>query len=1249
MLVAISPLSAQDWFRQRTYNDQAAPVTMDVASRTRDLIEKAATVSPLPPTPQVFAATGLPLAIPDAPNTTGVSSTVAVPAIVNYTSVSVSFNITHAVGSNLLVTLTSPTGVVTTLWNRAGGTNPAVIDRAVTVAAGASIQGNWVLKVVDQVATTTGSLVSWSLKVTASAGALIDLSISLEADPAGDNNGNTQGVAGSAEQDKWERIVQYFADAVFEMTDGAHKIRQVRIFKKGQNFGAADIRWGKKGHPHVPSNGGVGVAGGHVEMFELFQEGGAGGADYDMLADEIGSGYTMAHEWGHYFLGVYDEYNPACGTTTVGVSPSIMNSQWNAKNGDRNWLNFSIKRQSGGSFQDTLLNCQHFAYGASAWEVLARAVSGDPTDATSKGFQTLGPRIAYPELAIVAPSGTATPRIDLSLAGASPRSALDIVWMQGGQTMEIVIDHSGSMGVENKLANALTAARLLVDQAILGQSRIGVTQFDSTAQSVFPLTLVTTEAIRSQIKAAIAAIPLAGGTEIGGAATFALNKVLAANIPAGENKIVFLLTDGQSNPTSALAVIPAYVAAHIPLFTFGFGADVDSALLSQMASGTGGRFFQSPTTLAEIVAAFQAANAVASSSPSLGAGTLSPTASAPANVAVALDAAVNRLQVSVTYTGATLPAAAIQLAQPNGQQVAAISTTTAAGSTLLFFDVVQPVSGTWQLVANSAAAGRNISYAMSGIQNGVGYDVNTGLRNSGPSVTKPGPVVIESRLTHRQPVTGATVTSALTFGSTVISLALADNGVAPDLVAGDGVYTTVFTPTANGSHSLLVQFSNPNLLARETYFGANISPIPAGGQGVIPADAVLGENFSRSQTIQFSIDVPLPDVKPTVTTQPTSQTAQVGDSATFSVMATGNPFPTYQWQRKAATATTFTNIAGATSSTLTIAGATLAMSNDQFQCVVSNRAGSVTSAVATLTVTPAAAPRQDYDGDRSSDIVVYRPQTGTWYVRYSSSGYSTTTAASFQWGLPGDIPISGDFDGDGKIELTVFRPSNGTWYIRYSAQAYNIATYQSYQWGLPGDIPIAADFDGDRKTDLTVFRPSTGTWYIRYSTLGYSMTSFGSFQWGLPGDVPLSADFDGDGKTDLVVWRPVNGTWYARYSSQGYAMATAEAAQWGLPGDLPIVADFDGDRKTELAVWRPSNGTWYVRYSAQAYGVADAFQWGLPGDLPVAADYDADGKAELTVWRPSNGTWYIRYSAQDYRMSGFGVYQWGLPGDTPTR
>ena len=53
------------------------------------------------------------------------------------------------------------------------------------------------------------------------------------------------------------------------------------------------------------------------------------------------------------------------------------------------------------------------------------------------------------------------------------------------------------------------------------------------------------------------------------------------------------------------------------------------------------------------------------------------------------------------------------------------------------------------------------------------------------------------------------------------------------------------------------------------------------------------------------------------------------------------------------------------------------------------------------------------------------------------------------WGNGADMPVPGDYDGDGKTDIAVFRPSNGAWYLLYATGAT-----AGFQWGNGHDVPI---------------------------------------------------------------------------------------------------------------------------------------------------------------------------------------------------
>ena len=256
--------------------------------------------------------------------------------------------------------------------------------------------------------------------------------------------------------------------------------------------------------------------------------------------------------------------------------------------------------------------------------------------------------------------------------------------------------------------------------------------------------------------------------------------------------------------------------------------------------------------------------------------------------------------------------------------------------------------------------------------------------------------------------------------------------------------------------------------------------------------------------------------------------------------------------------------------------------------------------------------RADFDADGKTDLSVFRPSEGNWYLDRSTAGFTVVG-----WGLSSDELVPGDFDGDNKADVAVFRPSSGTWWILRSSDG----GFSSSAFGSAGDVPAVGDYDGDHKSDIAVFRPSTNVWYILKSTGGTTITGFGA-----AGDVAVPGDYDGDSKTDIAIYRA--GQWWIAQSSGGVT-----ATNFGLGTDHAVPADFDGDNKDDIAVYRPSNGTWYILRSTN--GGIDFVPFGLAADIPAPGDYDGDGKDDQAVYR--NGVWYLNRSASGFLAASFGL------------
>jgi hypothetical protein len=107
--------------------------------------------------------------------------------------------------------------------------------------------------------------------------------------------------------------------------------------------------------------------------------------------------------------------------------------------------------------------------------------------------------------------------------------------------------------------------------------------------------------------------------------------------------------------------------------------------------------------------------------------------------------------------------------------------------------------------------------------------------------------------------------------------------------------------------------------------------------------AIAVDGYAAEVGGTIHLHISLPNTAPVITASPQSQVRAVGQTASFSVSASGPPVLNYQWRRNG------TNLSGATASTLTLTNVQ-ELHGGFYGAVVSNAGGAVTSTPAVLTV-----------------------------------------------------------------------------------------------------------------------------------------------------------------------------------------------------------------------------------------------------------------------------------------------------------
>lgn len=248
-----------------------------------------------------------------------------------------------------------------------------------------------------------------------------------------------------------------------------------------------------------------------------------------------------------------------------------------------------------------------------------------------------------------------------------------------------------------------------------------------------------------------------------------------------------------------------------------------------------------------------------------------------------------------------------------------------------------------------------------------------------------------------------------------------------------------FTVQATGSPTPTFSLTGGSLPSGVSFNPSNgvISGTPAVGTSTSPNytfQITASNGVFPDSTQTFTLTVSPTALIPTFTTQPANVTIALGQTTTFTVVVTGSPIPTLQWQRQPSGSFGFNNLvndttfSGVTTSTLTITNPTSGMSGDLYRVVASNTTGSNASASASLTIvvgttisTYAGAPGQagatDGIGTASrfnnpSSIAVdlsgnvYVADSSNHVIRKIAPGGVVTT-------LAGQAGFSGSSDGTG--------------------------------------------------------------------------------------------------------------------------------------------------------------------------------------------------------------------------------------------
>ncbi len=361
---------------------------------------------------------------------------------------------------------------------------------------------------------------------------------------------------------------------------------------------------------------------------------------------------------------------------------------------------------------------------------------------------------------------------------------------------------------------------------------------------------------------------------------------------------------------------------------------------------------------------------------------------------------------------------------------------------------------------------------------------------------------------------------SITSSSAKLTVTATGGGaVAPSITAqpadqtAKGGQTATFSVSASGTAPLTYQWLRNGVPLSGATAASYTTPVLAtsdsGAAFSVSIKNSAGSITSRAARLTVSGN------PPGISTQPADQSVKAGQSASFSVVATGTPPLSYQWQKNGAP------VSGATSSSYATPATATSDSGATFSVVVRNSAGSVASRAAKLTVS-AVVPSI---ATQPADATVSAGSSATFTVVAGG-----TAPLTYQWRKAG-APIPGATAASYTTPATA-SSDNGSGFTVVVANSAGTVTSRIAMLTVTSTAPTITT----QPADQSVHAGQTAT---------FSVVAAGgaplAYQWRKNGTAVAGAT--GTSYTTGVISTADSGTLYSVLVSNGAGTATSRNAQ----------------------------------------------------------------------------------------------------------